>query len=251
MLSLTALLSPLSSPLWAASSADSPIHDSVLGTERKFSAWAYGRSFADRFDLPVLQDESLPNEIEAMEFRVQYRVLDAGASFYDCQLHVYLNNKLDILYPEGDVGSRDTLTLGDRGLISKMPNPEDRLFHWRETRKYLNKANFLATRDKMPSFGGSVPITNYRKYFLPDVAYLAYSVGCGYVVNPDEYKFSLWIKKRGDPKESGGKKEAVSDPAHGFYQFHIPQSFVERFYPPARKAAKENSARIATDNKAR
>ena len=221
--------------------------DPVLGVQGKVSVWSYSKMFAKRFSLPEMADERLPSDVWAMEFRLVWRILDGDASFYDCELHVYINNKLKILYPEGDVGSIETLRMEKPAQPAKMPNAEDRLFHGKQSSSYNLKAVF-SSKSKKNSLGGTVPYQHYRKYFLSDVAYLAFSLsGCSAFGNPDEYQFSWWLEKEGGRDYRQWSKLDPND----FYQFEISKAFVQRFYPHAKLAADLNSCDTDEQNRKR
>ncbi len=237
----------LSGALLAAPAAGLPTTpiDPVLGEEGKVSVWTYNKAFAKRFNLPEMEEEGLPPDIQAMELRLVKRILDGGSS-YECQLHVYANNSLKIQYPEGDVGSIETLRMGSPVHPAKMPDSHDRLFHADQSGKYTTKAVFSSYTNDKPSLGGGVTYLHYRKYFLSDLAYLAFSVGCG-VGDPREYNYSFWVEKEGGRDYRQWTK---LDP-NEFYQFDIPRAFVHRFYPHAKNAQEANHARIDAENKAR
>ncbi len=215
--------------------------DPVLGAQGKVSVWSYNKAFAKRFNLPEMAEEGLPPDIWAMEFRLVWRNLDGDASFYDCELHTYVNNQLKIFYPEGEVGSIETLAMGNRGFF--LPNTEDRVFNEDQSSRYGTKAIF-SSNSKTSSLGGGVSYLHYRKYFLSDLAYLAYRIGCSSIGNPDEYKYSLWIEKEGGPDYRRGTKQDAKSYANNFYQFPVPKRLVQRFYPHAKLAAGLNSCDI-------
>lgn len=226
--------------------------DPVLGLKKKISAWSYSKEFARRFNLPEMTDEGLPADISAVELRLVWRDLDNDSSFYDCELHAYVNNMLKIFYPEGEVGSIETLVMGRPAQPARMPSTEDRLFHAEMSGRYRTKAIFSSYSDKKPSLGGGIAYRHYRKYFLPDLAYLSFSLGgCSAIGNPSEYKYSLWIEKEGGPDYRRGSKGGAQSYANNFHQFSVPGSLVRRFYPSVELANAKNRERIAADDKAR
>jgi hypothetical protein len=258
---LFAFVSILVSPVFAAdatNSSDAPVRrsatiprDPVLGTQRMISVWSYSKAFAKRFNLSEMAEEGLPPDIWAMELRLIWRNLDGDASFYDCELHTYVNNQLKIFYPEGEIGSIETLRMEKPAQPAKMLSAEDRGFHGDMSGRYGTKAIFSSYSDKKPSLGGGITYLHYRKYFLSDLAYLAYRIGCSSIGNPNEYQFSLWIEKEGGPDYRRGIKEDTKSYANNFYQFPVPKSLVQRFYPHAKLATDLNSCDIDEQNRRR
>ena len=245
------LLSPLilATTSFASAAGESSVapNDPVLGSKSRISVWSYSKSFAKRFNLPEMVEEGLPPDIWALEFRLVWRDLENEASFYDCELHAYVNNKLKILFPEGEVGSIETLAMARPAQPAKMPSLDDRAFHGGQSSSYRLKAVF-SSKSKKSSLGGTVPYLRYRKYFLSDVAYLVFSLsGCSALGDPKEYESELWIEKEGGRDYHQSTRLDGND----FYQFRIPQAFVQRFYPHAKMANDRNSARIAAENRSR
>lgn len=222
-----------------------PGSDPVLGTQQKISVWSYNKAFAARFNLPEIAEEGLPPDVWAMEFRLTKNTHDGAP--YACIFNVYVDNKLKILYPEGEVGSVETLRMEKPAQPAKMPNTEDRLFHGEQSSKYTMKASFFS-HSQQSSLGGSVTYRAYRKYFLSDIAYLSFSIGtCSSVGDPRQYKTFLWIEKEGGRDYLQWTKFDPKD----FFEFPVPKEFIKRFYPHARVAAEKNAAYFSAEDKAR
>lgn len=232
-----------SSAVLADAKPKTMVVDPVLGDQSKVSVWSYTKAFAQRFKLPDMVDEGLPVDVWAMEFRILKNDVTPG---YRCQLHVYLNNNLKILYPEGEVGSVETLNIGGRfpqgGGIAKS---EDRVFHGEQAGKYHTKAAFVNSGKTGYSTG--IHFHQYRKYFVSNVAYLSFSLaGCQMITNPSSDAESfLWVEK-----ETGRdyRQRAQFDP-NDFYQFQIPKSLSKRFYSYARLAAEKNNTYFSAQDK--
>lgn len=225
--------------------APSVANDPVLGTQQKISVWSYTNAFAKRFNLPEMADDGLPSDIWAMELQVKRSAHDGAP--YSCILNVYANNKLKILYPEGEVGSIETLRMEKPAQPAKMPSTEDRLFHGEQSSRYTMKASFFS-RSQKSSLGGTVTYRAYRKYFLSDIAYLSFSIGtCSSVGDPQQYATFLWVEKEGGRDYLQWTKLDPKD----FFEFPIPKEFTKRFYPHAYAAAEKNRAYFSAENKAR
>ncbi|KAF0190860.1 MAG: hypothetical protein FD165_2321 [Gammaproteobacteria bacterium] len=247
LMSLYLLILPASLLAAPADGSSTAPTDPVLGAEGKVSVWTYSKAFAKRFNLPEMEEEGLPPDIQAMELRLVWRDLGNDSSFYDCELHAYVNNQLKIFYPEGDVGSIETLRMGEPAHPTKMSNMEDRDYFHEKSSAYGLKAVFSSV-SKRNSLGGGIDYLYYRKYLLSDLAYLTFTLhGCSAFGAPDEYKYSLWIEKEGGRDYRHWTK---LDPAE-FFQFEIPKPLVQRFYPHAKKAEEKSGDRIDAENKAR
>jgi len=147
------------------------------------------------------------------------------------------------------VGSVDTLNIGGRfpSGSGRMTKTEDRVFHGKQISKYHVKATLYNRSDAKSSLGGTGSYVAYRKYFLSDVAYLSFNIGCSYIWNPDQYETFLWVEKEGGRDYSQWTKFDPKD----FYEFPIPKELIKRFYSHANAAAQKNRAYFSAQNKVR
>ncbi len=197
------------------------------------SVRSYTKEFAERFSLPAPQGEAPQDGIHAIEFRVHQHW------GHECVLNVYLDNKLALAYPEGDLG----FIYRERHLLN---GPSKRAEDNRFTSEYDHKYNgktVLSSADyehQKRGFMHGLSIRHYRKNFLPDIAYVSLWLPCSFPAKivTRRAPILLWIEKTGS---KGYTKELRYDP-NDFYRFRIPLDFFDRLAPYAAKAYAKDSA---------
>ncbi len=207
--------------------------DPVVGRANSFRVWSYSKAFARRFNLPEMADEGLPEDVWAIELRVTKGRYVAP---YDCYLNVYLSNRLKILFPGADSGSRKTLALGGRfppggGLVRS----EDRVFHDNQLSRFRIKAALVTAAGTAQERIETIPYEEYHKNFLSDLAYLSFDLaGCLMIGGPkQEPPFVLWVEREG----GRDYRYTTELDRNDFYRFPIPTAAYERFRDIARRTA--------------
>lgn len=205
------------------------------------SIQSYTKELAKRFGLSPHTGDTPKDGIYALEFRIHQNWSN------QCVFNVYLDNKLDLLYPEGDVG----YAYLEQHLLKRTSNRgDDNRFINTYEHKYRRKA-FLTSEDyvyRKSGFSTSLLMRHYRKYFLPDVALLSLRIPCALsIVQEGTDHLQLWLEK------SGGKnytKLLRVDP-EDFYRLRIPKGLYNQFVPYAIKARDKNNKVINMESEIR
>lgn len=228
---------PLTPTAWSQEKAAEPA-DPRANYPNEFSAVSvrsYTREFAERFGLPAPQGEAPKDGILAIEFRVHQHW------GHECVLNVYLDNKLNLAYPEGEIGFiyREKQLLQNLGDWKRL---EDRKYTLSYDHKYNGKT-VLSSADyvhRKSGFADDLSIRHYRKHFLPDVAYVSLWLPCSFPAKIVSRRspMLLWLEKQGGKDYT---KQLRYEPGD-FYRFRIPLDFFERLAPHAAKAYAKDSA---------
>lgn len=203
------------------------------------SVRSYTREFAERFGLPAPQGEVPKDGIHAIEFRVHQHW------GHECVLNVYLDNKLSLAYPEGDLG----FIYRERHLLNgPSKRKEDNRFTSGYDHKYNGKT-VLSSADyvhRKIGFADDLSIRHYRKNFLPDIAYVSLWLPCSFPAKIVTRKspMLLWLEKQGGKDYTKQLRYEPED----FYRFPIPLDFFERLASPAAKAYAKDAAVISKED---
>jgi len=229
-------------PLWfsvttlcAASEPPLPVHE--------MRAAIYTKAFAERFGRPAPEPGSEPSAgVQAIEFLVEPSPV---LPIYVCYLTVYVDNKLPIAYPEGEVGLRNLprrpSLLWDRTEEPTRPWTDADRAHLNKRSIRWSRAAFLASPDFVwPKSGWrfGVHYEEYHRDLFPGLAYLKINIGCttGRPVGTPKKAVELWLKREGGNDYSRVVKVDPND----FLKFPIPQVFVNRILELAAIADERN-----------
>lgn len=177
-----------------------------------------------------------------MEFAVE---TSNSAPYYYCKLYLYLDNKLQIAYPEGDTGVRylpsrrtQLMTFDAQTRWLRLSEKDRRHFSERSL-KYAN-LTWLATPDYLwQKQGASVSMfyEEYHRDLFPGMAYLKIDMACpaySWVDKTDVVQ--IWIKRR-DARDYG--KQLKVEP-EDFLKFMIPQAFYRKIVGWTKETARYN-----------
>jgi hypothetical protein len=194
-----------------------------------YRAMVYSEAFAQRFALPKAGVQPLDKGLLAVVLRIVERPDDHPGCFLD----LYLDDSLDLAFPEGSEG------------VMSRPDDENPFF-------FVRGVEALATEDhrwnaQLGSFHAvachktpescmdeqSGPYA-YARHLLPGVALQTYAPSCN-VLDPQQGPTEIWLLRAGrDVKDlyPGSTDET------GLYRFAMPAALFEHAAPRVRQAVK-------------
>ena len=210
---------------------------------------AYTKTFAKRFGLPVSPKGYELQEgggVEAMEF-----IVEKGPAYlpvYHCNLKVYLEDKLPIIYPgDNRVGAYDILISVNHFFGSNKERwarwPEGDKKHFVQLSQAYTMTTFLTSADysfRKKGFSTSCKIEEYYRNIIPGVSYL--KIDMGSFPLPSESQLTgpmqLWLKRTGGTDYS---KQLMPNPKpEDFFRFDLPALFYQQMRPSVDEVRKFN-----------
>ena len=182
----------------------------------------YTQEFAARYGLPKDGIEKLQPGIHAIAYRV---VRDIGEPPY-CSLDFYLDDSLDLDYPDGEQGTRTS------------PDAENPLFFdlkvdksWERARANLHT---LGCRTKGKCVTQTSSASAFWRHLRPGIALQSHRMLCTMFDPAETGPTEMWLLR------SGVDKQKVIDVMHadgeGVFAFRIPERLLRHAAPHTRKA---------------
>jgi hypothetical protein len=193
-----------------------------------FRAMVYSPAFADRFKLSARGVYTLAEGLQA----VAIRVVDRAGAPPDCLLDLYLDDSLDLAYPEGSEGKRTYDDDLDPLFFVKTAEALGSVNHRWDARL----GNFHAiTCRQTPSdclFEEGSPEA-FSRHLLSGLSLLTYGLAC-YELDPKYGPTEIWLLRAGrDPHALNVRSTDTT----ATYRFAIPPALVQHAADSTRKAA--------------
>lgn len=208
----------------------SPPSVQSLNGPRSFRAMVFSQAFGQRFSLPTGGVQPLDAGLQAVVLRVVQRSGDHP----DCYLDLYVDDSLDLAFPEGSEGmlgrpddENPFFFVHDMTPLGAEEHRWDRMlgsFHAVACRK---------SRDNCRVSEQAGPYA-YARHLVPGIALQTYSLSCN-AFEPKNGPTEMWLLRAGrDAKEL----YPLSTDASATYRFAMPIALFEHAAPRVRQAIK-------------
>lgn len=224
-----ALLLFLSVGCSGASKASQPSPPPPAKRSELFRAMVYSAEFGQRFALPKGGVETLDPGVQAIALRVVQR--PGGAP--DCFLDFYLDDTLDVAYPEGSEGVMIHPDEEDPRFFVHDPalfGPEGE--RWNEMLGNYHSVACHQTPKKC-MFDGGGPYS-FVRHVVPGISLQTYAPICS-ALEPENGPSEMWLLRQG--RDVKDVQDMAGDPSATF-RFKVPFSLIEHAAPRVREGVR-------------
>lgn len=215
------------------------ILDQKLESGAPFFSIIYSQEFAKRFSLDRQKAIELPEYFKAIAVEI-----NKEHGIYTCNLHLYIDNTLDVYYPV-DGAFFSHITNLEQFFISSY-NDLDQSWNSRNIERNSMRIKFLSSKEVNPrfKFTRTLSYTRIHKSFLPGLSVVSLNTHCG-LFNQIYYPANIWIQKQnvGDylVGNDGGEEVLHKD---NNQRFPIPMELIDQIQPYIEIAEKHNSEKL-------
>lgn len=206
--------------------------DKVLSTGEPFFSIRYTKLFAHRFSLPVNKVVKLSDNLQAIAIEI-----NKVNNRYTCDLHLYVNDKLDIYKPE----KGDYYTIKPESEYFFVREYNDKDYDW-NSYVLLNhmRTRFNSTQEANYTFTSTLSYNRLHSSFLPGLTIVSLNTDCN-TFERDRYPANIWIQKQdvGDYLLGNDGPGEVQQKDNN-YQFSIPLDLIDQIQPYIKIAVKHN-----------
>lgn len=161
--------------------------DSNLKSGEPYFSLIYNKSFAARFALSLEEIEELSNGLQAIAIEI------SKTNFhYRCDLHLYLDDKLDIYVPEAGKYFFD-IPVAEQFYINAY-NDNDQIWNSQNIDKNLMHIRFNSTPLAKYRFTSTLSYSRVHRSFLPGLTIVSLSSSCD-MFERNRYPADIWIQK--------------------------------------------------------